>query len=77
MDALNAHEIKVLHHIYHVQRTGRMVFAAVLLGWMPSNTEILRKLSRAFDPYPFVFLNLMLSTVATIQAPIIMMSQNR
>ena len=54
-----------------------MVFAAVLLGWMLLNTEILGKLGRAFDPYPFIFLNLMLSTVAAIQAPIIMMSQNR
>ena len=31
----------------------------------------------AFDPYPFIFLNLMLSTVAALQAPVIMMSQNR
>ncbi|RZA10342.1 MAG: DUF1003 domain-containing protein, partial [Proteobacteria bacterium] len=31
----------------------------------------------AFDPYPYIFLNLMLSTVAAIQAPVIMMSQNR
>jgi uncharacterized membrane protein len=31
----------------------------------------------AFDPYPFIFLNLMLSTLAAVQAPIIMMSQNR
>lgn len=54
-----------------------MVFVAVLLGWMLLNTEIVRKLSRAFDPYPFIFLNLMLSTVAAIEAPIIMMSQNR
>lgn len=54
-----------------------MVFVAVLLGWMLLNTEIVRKLSRAFDPYPFIFLNLMLSTVAAIQTPIIMMSQNR
>jgi uncharacterized membrane protein len=34
-------------------------------------------MSRAFDPYPFIFLNLMLSTLAAIQAPVIMMSQNR
>lgn len=54
-----------------------IVFAAVLLGWMLLNTEILGKLGQAFDPYPFIFLNLMLSTVAAIQAPIIMMSQNR
>ena len=34
-------------------------------------------MTRAFDPYPFIFLNLMLSMVAALQAPIIMMSQNR
>ncbi|WP_397604926.1 DUF1003 domain-containing protein [Sphingorhabdus sp.] len=54
-----------------------MVFAAVLLGWMLLNSQILGKLVTPFDPYPFIFLNLMLSTVAAIQAPIIMMSQNR
>jgi uncharacterized membrane protein len=54
-----------------------MVFAAVLLGWMLLNSQILGKLGTPFDPYPFIFLNLMLSTVAAIQAPIIMMSQNR
>jgi uncharacterized membrane protein len=54
-----------------------MVFAAVLLGWMLLNSQILGKLVTPFDPYPFIFLNLMLSTLAAIQAPIIMMSQNR
>jgi uncharacterized membrane protein len=54
-----------------------MVFAAVLLGWMLLNSQILGKLGTPFDPYPFIFLNLILSTVAAIQAPIIMMSQNR
>jgi len=54
-----------------------MVFAAVLLGWMLLNSGIMGQLGKAFDPYPFIFLNLMLSTVAAIQAPIIMMSQNR
>jgi len=54
-----------------------MVFAAVLLGWMLLNSQILGTLGKAFDPYPFIFLNLMLSTVAAVQAPIIMMSQNR
>jgi uncharacterized membrane protein len=54
-----------------------MVFGAVLLGWMLLNSQILGKLGTPFDPYPFIFLNLMLSTVAAIQAPIIMMSQNR
>ncbi len=54
-----------------------IVFALVLFGWMVLNTEILGKIGKAFDPYPYIFLNLMLSTVAAIQAPIIMMSQNR
>lgn len=49
-----------------------MVFLAV---WAVINTVVLA--SRAFDPYPFVFLNLILSMLAAIQAPIIMMSQNR
>jgi len=37
----------------------------------------LSRWNATFDPYPFIFLNLMLSTLAAIQAPIIMMSQNR
>ena len=41
------------------------------------NTEILGPKAEAFDPYPYVFLNLILSMLAAIQAPIIMMSQNR
>lgn len=49
-----------------------MVFLAV---WAVINTVVLA--SEAFDPYPFVFLNLILSMLAAIQAPIIMMSQNR
>lgn len=53
------------------------VFALVLIGWMILNSEILGRLGLAFDPYPYIFLNLMLSTIAAIQAPIIMMSQNR
>jgi uncharacterized membrane protein len=52
-------------------------FAAILFSWMAINTEILKPLNMAFDPYPFIFLNLVLSTLAAIQAPIIMMSQNR
>lgn len=50
-------------------------FAAVLFLWIAINTGLLLK--RPFDPYPFVFLNLILSCLAAIQAPIIMMSQNR
>lgn len=49
-------------------------FFMVLLGWMAVNAWLL---TRPFDPYPFIFLNLMLSCLAAIQAPIIMMSQNR
>ena len=50
-------------------------FGVVLVVWIIANTIILS--SKAFDPYPFVFLNLVLSCLAAIQAPIIMMSQNR
>ncbi len=54
-----------------------IAFAVVLFGWMILNSQILGRMGMAFDPYPFIFLNLMLSTLAAIQAPIIMMSQNR
>lgn len=50
-------------------------FVSVIIVWMIINTVIL--LSRAFDPYPFILLNLLLSCLAALQAPIIMMSQNR
>ncbi|MGV6492333.1 DUF1003 domain-containing protein [Stenotrophomonas rhizophila] len=52
-----------------------LLFAAALLVWVVLNTEILGR--TAFDPYPYIFLNLMLSMLAAIQAPVIMMSQNR
>lgn len=51
-------------------------FAVVLLVWMGWNVAS-KGFGLAFDPYPFIFLNLVLSTLAAIQAPIIMMSQNR
>lgn len=51
------------------------IFVMFLLLWSVINTVILG--DRAFDPYPYIFLNLLLSMVAAIQAPIIMMSQNR
>ncbi|WP_194952844.1 DUF1003 domain-containing protein [Sphingopyxis solisilvae] len=54
-----------------------ILFTLVLLGWMLLNSEVLARWGMAFDPYPFIFLNLMLSTLAAVQAPIIMMSQNR
>lgn len=41
------------------------------------NTVILRSNDRAFDPYPYILLNLFLSMIASLQAPVIMMSQNR
>jgi uncharacterized membrane protein len=50
-------------------------FGAVLFGWMILNTFIL--MTRAYDPYPYILLNLALSTLASVQAPIILMSQNR
>jgi len=52
-------------------------FSAVLLAWMLLNTGVLAHFGLQFDPYPYIFLNLMLSTLAAIQAPVIMMSQNR
>jgi uncharacterized membrane protein len=52
-----------------------LTFLAFLVVWTIVNTVILA--SGAVDPYPFVFLNLILSMLAAIQAPIIMMSQNR
>src|SRR5215813_11708609 len=50
-------------------------FGAVLLFWIALNGVVL--VTRAFDPYPFILLNLILSCLAAAQAPIIMMSQNR
>ena len=52
-------------------------FGLVLFGWMALNSGILPRFTTAFDPYPYIFLNLLLSTLAAIQAPVIMMSQNR
>ena len=52
-----------------------ITFGSILVAWIIINTIIL--LSRPFDPYPFILLNLILSTIAALQAPVIMMSQNR
>lgn len=49
-------------------------FVGVLIAWMVINIILA---TNAFDPYPFILLNLVLSCVAAIQAPLIMMSQNR
>ena len=51
------------------------IFMAVLFIWIGINTLVL--IQKPFDPYPFILLNLILSCIAAIQAPIIMMSQNR
>lgn len=50
-------------------------FGVFLIIWMIINSIVLA--TRAFDPYPFILLNLILSCLAALQAPIIMMSQNR
>ena len=49
-------------------------FIAVMVLWMAGNVLLA---SRAFDAYPFILLNLVLSCIAAVQAPLIMMSQNR
>ena len=53
-----------------------ILFVVFLLGWIGLNTIILTE-EQAIDPYPFILLNLVLSCIAALQAPIIMMSQNR
>ena len=50
-------------------------FGVVLVSWISINSIVL--LTRPFDPFPFILLNLVLSCLAAIQAPVIMMSQNR
>lgn len=51
------------------------MFMGFLLVWVVGNTWLLR--THPWDPYPFIFLNLLLSMLAALQAPVIMMSQNR
>jgi uncharacterized membrane protein len=51
------------------------LFLGFLVVWMLFNTFVLA--ARAYDPYPYILLNLILSCVAALQAPVIMMSQNR
>jgi hypothetical protein len=52
-----------------------IMFGVVLLVWIVINTIVLA--TRAFDPYPFILMNPILSCLAALQAPVIMMSQNR
>ena len=52
-----------------------IIFGVILVAWITLNAVFL--MDKGFDPYPFILLNLILSCLAAIQAPIIMMSQNR
>jgi uncharacterized membrane protein len=54
-----------------------ILFGVVLVCWVILNSFILINYNKAFDPYPYILLNLFLSMLASIQAPIILMSQNR
>ncbi len=54
-----------------------MIFAAILLLWILLNSFLLARVNGAFDAYPYILLNLFLSMLAAIQAPVILMSQNR
>jgi uncharacterized membrane protein len=53
------------------------LFGATLALWIAVNTALLVWRGQTFDPYPFILLNLVLSMLAAIQAPVILMSQNR
>ena len=53
------------------------LFGATMLLWIGLNGYLLLKGGKTFDPYPYILLNLFLSMLAAIQAPIILMSQNR
>lgn len=55
-----------------------IIFLVIIAGWIYLNVKLLQNYNKeAFDPYPFILLNLALSLLAAIQAPIILMSQNR
>ncbi|WP_372528723.1 DUF1003 domain-containing protein [Piscinibacter sp.] len=53
------------------------LFAAAMLVWVGLNAYLLTSQGKTFDPYPYILLNLFLSMLAAIQAPVILMSQNR
>ncbi len=54
-----------------------ITFGVILVTWITLNSFILVRSGDDFDPYPFILLNLVLSTIAALQAPVVMMSQNR
>jgi uncharacterized membrane protein len=64
---------------YISEKVGRwgfiITFLMIIISWISLNAYVL--IQKPFDPYPFILLNLVLSCVAALQAPIIMMSQNR
>lgn len=82
-DELHAEETgfwdRLADRVAAVGGSWRFIFAFMtcLIGWMVLNSDVLKTFGIAFDPYPYIFLNLLLSMVAAIQAPVIMMSQNR
>lgn len=53
------------------------IFTVVLISWVFLNSFVLIKYNESFDPYPYILLNLFLSMLAAVQAPVILMSQNR
>jgi len=53
------------------------IFSCTIFAWIILNSFMLVKRGSSFDPYPYILLNLILSMLAAIQAPIILMSQNR
>ena len=54
-----------------------IIFGVILLAWVALNAIILGRRGETLDPYPYILLNLFLSMLASIQAPVILMSQNR
>jgi uncharacterized membrane protein len=54
-----------------------LLFLGTLVAWIVLNTVVLGHVGKPFDAYPYIFLNLILSMLAALQAPVIMMSQNR
>lgn len=89
LTGLDADEEAALHASYGDRLADRVAavggswsfiigFAVVLFTWMAINSRVLEAFGlHPFDAYPYIFLNLMLSMLAAIQAPVIMMSQNR
>jgi uncharacterized membrane protein len=77
-DAMSSPGDRLADSIARIGGSWRFIIVSLLFLalWVTANSILLRGQLR-FDPYPFVFLNLVLSMLAALQAPIIMMSQNR